>query len=164
MDPGNVVGEAHGLARAVDDHQRRLSDDLLEPFPCVQPGGGIVADDREQLRAGVEPGQRRQRVGGVAGTAGVDLEASGGQSGDLGDRRLDHRQTVVRRRDRPFPLLLPRDVGDHQDHRVEVQGVTDIDGGHQVADVWRVERPAEQADSGRPRGVGAGGRTCWRPR
>ena len=148
VDPGDIVGELDRLARPIDDHQRRLGDDLLEPLPRVQPGGGVVADDREQFGPGIPPGQHRQRVGGVARPTGVDLEASGGQSGDIGDRRLDHRQAVNGRGDRAFPLLLPGNVGDHQDHGVESEGVTDVDGGDEMADVGRIEGPAEQADPG----------------
>ena len=162
MDPSDVVGEAHGFAGAIDHDERRLGDDLLESFPGVQSSGGVVTDDGEQVDTGVESAERRQGVGGVAGTTGVDLEVSSSQSGDVGDRRFDHRQSVGSRGDGPISLLLPRDVGNHQDHRVQVQGVPDVDGRDQVADVGRVERAAEQADSSDRRDAAAGSRTCWR--
>ena len=110
------------------------------------------------------PGQGGQGVGGVARPAGLDLQTPGRESRDVGDRRLDHRQPVGRRGDRPFSLLLPRDVGDHQDQRVQGEGVAHVDGGDQVTDVGRVEGPAEQSDAQRRRGVRAGGWTSWRTR
>ena len=45
------------------------------------------------------------------------------------------------------PLLLPRDVGDHQHHDVELQTVTDVDRRHEMPHVRRVERAPEQPDS-----------------
>jgi hypothetical protein len=146
MDPRDVGGKFDRLARAIDDDQPRTGDHLLEPLPGVQPGGGVVTDDREQLRPRMLSRQRGQRVCRVARPAGVDLEPSGGQARNVGDGRGDHLQAVEGRRDRPFALLLPGDVGDHQDHGVERQGVAHVDGGDEVTDVGRVEGAAEQAD------------------
>ena len=66
---------------------------------------------------------------------------------DPADRRLHHGEPVHRRRDGPGAGLLPRLVGHHQQHPVEPEGVPCLVGRHEMADVGRIERPAEHAQS-----------------
>ena len=166
MDPRDVAGETDGVAGPVDDDHRRAGDDLLVALPGRQSGRGVVADDREQVGARRLLGECGKRVGGEARPAEVDLQPSGFQAGDVGDRRLDHHQAVQGRGDRAARLLLPGDVGHHQHHDVELEGVADVDCGDEVPHVRRIERAAEQADTseatwgmlpGHRRGNGGGG-------
>src|SRR5258708_39380307 len=78
--------------------------------------------------------------------APLDLEPPDFHTFDPADRSLDKRQPVVDRADRSCLRLLPRDVGDHHDHAVEVEGVARVDRGDEMADVDGVERAPKDAD------------------
>ncbi|TPW13091.1 MAG: hypothetical protein FD127_2247 [Acidimicrobiaceae bacterium] len=112
----------------------------------------VVADDGEQLATRVLLGQRRERVGGVAGAAATDLDLARHQPVDICHRGLDHRQPVVRPGDGPGSLLLPGDVGHHQHDHVELECVTHVDGGDEMSDMGWVERTSEQANPERGTG------------
>ena len=135
-------------------------------FPGRQAGRSVVADDREELGLGLLVGQLGQRVGGVARPARLDLQRTCLQPGHVGDSGGHHRQAIERRSDRPTSLLLPRHVGDHQDHDVEIEGMAHVHRSHEVSHVRGIERPPEQPNpvSGRfgiPQRHGAG--FYWSP-
>ena len=64
--------------------------------------------------------QRLERVGGVAVAAMVDLVATRLEAGHVSDGCIDHGQPVGSGRDLTRAFLLPRHVGHHQDHDVEL--------------------------------------------
>jgi hypothetical protein len=112
----------------------------------VDASGGVVTDDRVEHGAGVLVGQSGEGVGRVRRPTGAYLVVARLEPVDVGHGRSDHGQTITRRGDRSRPDLLPRHVGDHQHHTIESQGVSDVDRGDQMTDVWRVERAAEHPD------------------
>ena len=63
--PGRSADEA----RPVDHHERRAVGDLLVALPREEAGGGVLAEDREQLGPGWSSASVDQRVGGVGGAA-----------------------------------------------------------------------------------------------
>jgi hypothetical protein len=49
--------------------------------------------------------------------------------------------------DDPRPLLLPRNVRNHEHHDIEIEFVGHVDRRDEMPDVRRIERAAEEADT-----------------
>ena len=79
--------------------------------------------------------------------APVDLDAARLDARHALRCGFDHREAIRRGRDLPLADLLPGHVGNDEQHAVEVQGVAHVDGGDEMADVRRVERASEHAES-----------------
>ena len=99
-----------------------------------------------------------QRVGGVAGTATVDLHPTRLEPLDTAHGGRHQGEAVLGGRDRPLPFLLPGPVGHLEEDAVEAEFVAHVDGGDKVADVGGVERAAEQPESQPPLGRSRHGR------
>ncbi len=135
-------------AGAVHDHQRRQLAHDVDALPRVELAGRVRAEHQEQLGLGYFEGDLLQRVGGERLAAAVDLDPTGLNALHVADRRLHQREAVLGRRDLARARLLPRDVGDDEQYAIERKGVADVHRGHQVTDVDRVERAAENSDAG----------------
>ena len=131
----------------VDHDERRALGDLAVALPREESGRGVLAEDREQLGAGVPLGEVGQRVGGVGDAAPVELDARGLEPLDVTDGLLDQPQPVPGRCDGPAGFLLPRHVGDHEQHAVEVQAVADVDRRDEMAYVRGIKRAAEHSET-----------------
>ena len=121
-------------------------EQLLGVLPRDDLGEGVGAGDEEQLVVGpfcldVAQGVDRERRSGS-----VDVDAADGEA-RVGGRRDDgHEVAVLGGRDVPVGLL-PRLAGGDEDDLVEVEPRLDLTGGHEVAVVDRVERPAHDAEA-----------------
>jgi hypothetical protein len=76
----------------------------------------------------------------------VDLVPAGDEAGDVAECRLDHRMAIFGGRDQAGSLLLPGNVRHHHQYDVEIERMPDIDRGHEMTQVRRVERPPEEPD------------------
>src|SRR5205814_4066223 len=74
------------------------------------------------------------------------LDAARLETVDVTDRRFDHGETVVGTR-QPAVTLLPGIVRDHEQQPIEAQGMTRVDRDHEVSDVGRIERTAEDSEA-----------------
>ncbi len=70
-------------------------------------------------------------------------------SGRPADGQFGHGKAIGSIGDRPSAHLLPRNRGHHEQHFVELEGMANVDCGHEMADVRWVEGPAEDADASR---------------
>ena len=113
---------------------------LLRPLPGIEPRRGVGTDDQEEVP--VRGREVRDRVDRVRRARTVELECRSFEAVDVGDRRRDHGEARVGRRD-DLPALLPRIAGDDEEHAIEVELIARFDRADQVTDVHRIERAAE---------------------
>ena len=101
---------------------RDRDEHLVDALPGVDPGRGVVADDRVQRGAGVlarpatptcRPCTRARRPGS-RGRRPPAASTSATAASTIASRSLGGRDVAL-------ADLLPRDVGDHQDHQIERQ-------------------------------------------
>ena len=88
-------GRTRAPARPLDHHEGGAGRHLVVALPGLEPGGGVLAEDREQVGTGVALGQLGQRVGGVARPAAVELDAARLQARHRRHRRLDEGEAVL---------------------------------------------------------------------
>ena len=152
---GCVPGPKSGrLAGSTSSMPGRLTTTIVasRAMPAgLAPGGqvhqAVGADQEEQLVLGPLAVDRLQRLDAVmrAGPRGLDV-------GDLerrvaGDRDPGHLQAMGDRR--PVAPLVRRRAGDHEPDPVQAARLAALLGQDQVAQVDRVERPAEKPQSHR---------------
>ena len=130
----------------VDDDHPGPAEHLVDALPGVDPCRGVVTDDRVQRGIRVFSAIEARVSAVYEGPPVRSLVVAGHELGDVGDGGLDHRQPVDGGGDVALADLLPRHVGDHQDHQIERQGVSDVDSGHKVPDVRWIEGPPEYPD------------------
>ena len=140
---GGCSPSAPGRSTTTTLHCSRTSSTRSQ---VVRPTRGVAAHDEEKLG----PGWARRsspRVSAVYEGPPRSISSRLTSSPATPGGRLDHREPVLGRADGPFTDLLPGHIRDHQEDPVEREGVADVDRGHQVADVRRIEGPTEHAQS-----------------
>ena len=101
-----------------------------------------------------------QRVGGVAVATVIDLEPTRYEPRHVGDGCLDHGEAVLGPGQPARPLLLPRDVGDHEDDLVQPERMAHVHRSDEMTDVWRIKGATEQSEAHHPVESGSSG-TDW---
>jgi len=127
----------------------------------------IAADHEEKFCVGVRGTQLAQRRDGVARAAATNLHVAGferraARRVGVAQHRLHERETIGGWCHLALGRLLPRVVGDHEQHSVAAQHVPGRLGDRQVPAVRWVEGAAEHPESLRhsenPRSLGQFGR------
>jgi hypothetical protein len=77
----------------------------------------------------------------------INFPPSSHDAGRVLNGSFHHGKAVHRRSDRPSSLLLPGDIGHHQNHDVQVQGVADIHCSDEMSNMWGVKGSSEKANS-----------------
>ena len=134
--------KSHAVPR--DHHEAGEAGDALRVPPVQQIEEGLGADDRCRSPAG--PPAPVEGVHRVGGPAPRELDV-----GDLEARVLAHRErghpVAVGRGGQLGRRLVGRLGRRHEQEPVEPEGLADLVGHEQVAEVDRVERSAEHADA-----------------
>jgi len=89
----------------------------------------------------------QERVHGVGRSPAAELDVRDGEARVLADGQLGHPEPMLHRRQ--FGRgLVGRHRGRHEEDAVEGQGLAELVGEEQVAEVNRVERAPEDANPG----------------
>jgi hypothetical protein len=132
-------------ARPLHHDQVGPRHDLVPAIPGQQPRRGIGPEDGEELSRGVAASQLSEGVSRVAEASPVDLDPAGLETVHRLHGGGHQGVAILRGADPADALLLPRPVGDFEEHLVEVELVADVHRGDEVADVGRIEGATEQA-------------------
>src|SRR5437763_10783204 len=97
--------------------------------------------------AGFEVGEGFEGIDRVRGAAALDLQRAAAKCGIVGDRSLHHRQ-AVRAGCEPALGLVRRLIRGEEIDALERERLAHLFGAAQVAEMDRVEGPAEDSDSG----------------
>ena len=130
---------SHSCARALCDHPRNLTDDML--LKLKEKGGVIQLCFVDEYVKTPEPYPQRD-------SARQAIREKYGEFGELTDAEREAFMEEWFELDRKFPVKLPtvKDAVDHIDHIVEVAGIdhvgigTDFDGGGALADCYDVSQ------------------------
>ena len=144
LDPPSVTRWFRVLTRTLDDDHGRERARVVEALPRRHVVDRVRAEDEEQLA--VIGRELLERVGGDRRPVSLDFDGARFHTQYVCDRGGHERETIFRRGDDAIPLL-PGVAGDHQQHTVEVERGSGIDGGHEVPDVRWVEGAAEHSET-----------------
>ena len=142
----NPSGTSSGRAGPLDHGDRAQPGHLVATVPGTEPRRGVGSQHQDEVDRRILRAQFTQCVHRVGTTTPTDLDVTRSDTRETVDRGGDERETGPGVADPAGAHLLPRLVRhDHQD-LVEAEPVPDVDRRHQVSDVGRVERPAEDPD------------------
>lgn len=149
--PSNVAsGGAETMAAmssspALDGENLGGREHLPGLVPPIQTGEAVGAEDEKQAVIRVRRVQRRERVGGEADAATIDLDRRDRQCVVAAGRQSQHLDAMTRRRGGTAELVR-RDGRRHEEHPVESRLLATALRRDEVPHVHRVERAAKNAD------------------
>jgi hypothetical protein len=155
LDPRRAVGGAEPAKHVVDcvgiepgpggDRHGGQLDHPLGALPAFEPGGDVGAHHEGQHAAGKLIRKQFKRTVGERRAVPADLDVGNAKAGNAGDRGSRHLEPDRRTRLRIDPLVRRR-PGRHQDQLVEPERRDRFLREQEMAEMRRVEGPAEDAD------------------
>ena len=140
-------------SRPLRDRRGRKRQDPLGLVPARQSSRHVATDDQEQLGVWILSVQLLKGIDCVRRSLAPHLEIGHREPRIVLDGDPTQLQPVLRA-GLVVDGLVRRDPGGHQHHAVEAQLKVRLLGADEVTKMWRVERPAENAQAHRASGVG----------